>query len=83
MSNLNHSGNEIDLALFEKNRRLIPREALAPYAGQQVAFSADGTRVVAHGPDYDAVLAQLRALGLDSSEVVWDRIPGPDEESWL
>jgi hypothetical protein len=73
----------IDLALFQENWRKIPSEQLLPYAGQYVAFSADGTRVVAWGPDYDAVEAQLNSLGLDGSEVVWDRIPGLDEDTWL
>jgi hypothetical protein len=74
---------KIDTVLYERNRSRIPPETLEPYAGEHVAFSADGTRVIAHGPDYESVEAELRSLGLDTSEVVWERVPGPGEETWL
>src|SRR5438105_3206161 len=79
----NQPAFKIDFARFDENRRKIPHAQLLPYAGQQVAFSADGTRVVAHGADHQALEGQLQALGLDSSEVVWSYIPALDEETWL
>src|SRR5437868_5047668 len=59
----NQPNFKIDFARFDENRRKIPRAQLLPYAGQQVAFSADGTRVVAHGADHQALEGQLQALG--------------------
>jgi Family of unknown function (DUF5678) len=74
---------QIDLARHMENRRQISQEKLLPYAGQHVAFSADGTHVVAAGADYEALAARLRDLGIDGGEVVWSYVPGPDEDTWL
>ena len=71
----------IDTALYDRNRRRIPPEVLAPYAGQWVAISGDGTRILASGPDLEAAEANLAALGIPGNSVGWERIPGPDEDS--
>jgi hypothetical protein len=73
----------IDFALYERNRRLIPANELEPFAGQHVAFSADGTQVVAHGEGYEGVFAHLDSLGIDGNTVVLEYIPGPNEDTWL
>jgi hypothetical protein len=75
--------DEIDLGVYSENRRKIPWESLASYAGQWVAISADGTRVLAGGPDLDSAEANLAALGIPGNAVGWQRIPGPDEDTWL
>lgn len=77
------SKQTIDVVLYERNRRRIPPEALEPYAGQWVAFSGDGTRVLASGPDLQTAEANLAALGIAGDEVGWARVPGLDEETWL
>jgi hypothetical protein len=85
-SKMNANGKpveEIDLAVYSENRRKIPWEVLAPYAGQWVAISADGTRILAGGPDWETAEAKLAALGIPGNLVGWDRIPALDEESWL
>jgi len=46
--------------------------------GEHVAFSADGTRIVAHGTDMDVMFAELQQRGIDISEVVWSFIPKED-----
>jgi hypothetical protein len=73
----------IDLARHLANRRLIPASELERYAGQHVAFSADGTRVVAAGVDPEAVVAELRRRGIEQSAVVWSYVPAADEATWL
>jgi hypothetical protein len=73
----------IDVALFMKNRRLIPREMLEPFAGQWVAISGDGTRILASSPDLETAEANLAALGIPGNSVGWERIPGLDEHTWL
>ena len=80
---MNTNATPIDVVRFDLNRRQIPWEQLAPYAGQHVAFSADGTRVVASASEREALEKRLDELGIDSSEVVWSYIPALDEESWL
>jgi hypothetical protein len=39
----------VDLSHYEENRRKFPLDELAKYWGKHVAFSADGTRIVASG----------------------------------
>jgi len=74
---------EINLAQYSRNRRNISQEVLAPFAGQWVAISGDGTRVLASGPDLETAEANLAALGVAGNTVGWERIPAPDEETWL
>lgn len=83
MSANGKTAEQIDLAQHMENRRKIPHEKLLPHAGQHVAFSADGARIVASGADYESLAARLRTLGIDGSEVVWSYVPGPDEDTWL
>jgi hypothetical protein len=80
----NHNPSDpIDVVLYRRNRRQMPPEALEPYAGQWVAISGDGTRVLASGPDLETAEDNLAALGIPGNSVGWERIPGPDEETWL
>lgn len=73
----------IDMVLYARNRRTIPFDKLTCYAGRWVAFSADGTRVVASGNTINELDANLQAAGIDAGEVGWERIPALDEGSWL
>jgi hypothetical protein len=83
MSTLPGPQKGIDIAAYDRNRRNIPPEVLEPYAGQWVAISGDGTRVLASGPDLATAEANLAALGIPGNAVGWERIPGPGEETWL
>jgi hypothetical protein len=83
MSEAGKPQREIDMVLYARNRRTIPLDTLACYAGQWVAFSADGTRVVASGNTIDELDANLQAAGIDAGEVGWERIPALDEGPWL
>jgi hypothetical protein len=50
--------------VFESNRRAFPDEELLKYAGQWIAWSPDGTAIVAHSAESDqAVVDELRAKG--------------------
>ena len=83
MDNKSPSIPELDLVVYEQNRRRIPAEVLEPYAGQWVAFSPDGTRVVAHGSRIEDLGREMDRLGVDSNRVVLERIPALDEDTWL
>jgi hypothetical protein len=72
-----------DSATFILNRNRLPPEYLEPYAGKYVAFNWEGTEIVAHGDTYQELDDMLRARGIDSSHVVYSRIPGLDEDTWL
>jgi hypothetical protein len=73
----------IDLGFYAQQRQRVPAEALAAYAGQYVAFNGDASQIVAHAAELPALFASLQAAGVPSDQVVWEWVPGPDEESWL
>jgi len=60
---------------YSQNRRQFPPEELIKYAGQYVAFSLDGTRVVASGATEEELEKQLQAVGIDPSQVVGSYVP--------
>jgi hypothetical protein len=64
--------------LFRRNQNQFPAEELAKYAGQHVAWSRDGTRILASGPDDQAVEDALKAAGVDPSTVVFSYVDPPD-----
>ena len=61
----------------------IPPDDLLPYAGQCVAWSADGTRIMAHSVDFLTVWNQLKEAGINPSEFVYEDIPPLNVDSWL
>jgi hypothetical protein len=84
---MNENRQEIvrpDTRFYNENRTKIPPEDLLPYAGQWLAWSPDGTRILAHGKEIDAVEHELQAQGIAASAVVWEELPSLDaEDSWL
>jgi hypothetical protein len=64
---------------FLENRAKAPPELLAPYAGQYVAWSADGKQIVLSDEDEGGLYRKLNAAGIDTSRVVIDYIPRPGE----
>jgi hypothetical protein len=58
---------------FIHNVSSHPWEKLAPYADQFVAWSSDGTTILAHGPTEEHLQAEIKRLGLTSFVVdyVW------------
>jgi hypothetical protein len=68
---------------YEQNRAKFPLEELAKYAGQYVAFSIDGMRILAGADTMEAVEEKLIAAGIDPSRVVGSYIDGPDDDCFL
>ncbi len=60
---------------YMTNRCKLPPEDVAQYAGEWLAWNLDGTQVLAHGPDLDAVIGQLEAAGIGAREVIWEEVP--------
>jgi hypothetical protein len=52
----------------------LPPEYIAPYRGKQVAWSRDGTRILASGDTIEEVYEKIREMGLDPSQVVGEYI---------
>src|SRR5262245_42415266 len=72
------SNEQVDLLLFRRNRDQFPDEQLEPYRGKQVAWNADGTRIVASGDDHEQLYERLAALGIHPAVVVDEFIPDPN-----
>jgi hypothetical protein len=72
-----------DSALYIANRSKMPREEWLKYADEEVAFSLDGTRILAHGKTFEEVLAAMKAAGLDPERAVYDHLPPEWEDSRL
>ena len=62
---------------FFENQRNFPREQLLQYAGQHIAWSWDGTRVLASDPDEADLVRKLAAAGHDPQRVVFDYVDPP------
>jgi hypothetical protein len=69
----------MDMQTFLKNRHAFPVTELEKYAGQYVAWSPDGTSIIASDEDFARAAAAVDASGYDASEVVMEPIPLPDE----
>jgi glucose/arabinose dehydrogenase len=67
-----------DLSHYEENRSKFPLQELAKYWGKHVAFSPDGTRIVASGDTEVELDDALDAAGIHFSQVVHSYIDPPD-----
>ena len=59
---------------YRENRSRFQPEQLLPFAGQWVAFSGDGKRIVAFDKELADLDAKLAALGLDPQEVWFEQV---------
>ncbi len=64
---------------FPSNRAKFPPGEPAKYPDEWIAWSADGTAIVAHHQDILQLADILAQRGIDSSEVVFESVPLPDE----
>jgi hypothetical protein len=64
---------------YLKNRHQFPHDELDKYAGKYVAWSPDGTRIIASDEDPLKLVDAINELGFESSEVVIEPVPFPDE----
>ena len=72
----------MSLEQFVKNRNRFPADELDMYAGQHVAWSPDGTRIIAADLDPQKVFAAVKAAGYDPGETLIEAVPTPDEIFW-
>lgn len=69
----------MDMQEFLKNRRQFPPDELQKYAGKHVAWSPDGTAIIASDDDELRLDATIRAAGYDPADVLVSFVPFPDE----
>jgi hypothetical protein len=72
----------IEINEFRRNQSRFPREELAKYNGQYVAWSDDGTLILAAHADPARLDAMLIAAGYDPGEILVNRVAVPEEVSW-
>jgi hypothetical protein len=65
-------------ASFLENQRIFPAVELLRYAGQHIAWSWDGSRILAGDPERRALDDKLRSAGIDLNRVVHDYVEHPD-----
>ena len=65
----------MDWQEFDKNRAAFPLEEPLAYRGQYIAWSPDGTRIIASDKDGLKPDDTVRALGYDPAEVTLSSVP--------
>lgn len=63
---------------YFENRRKFPPEELLKYTGQYIAFSWDGTKILASGGSELEMEEKLIAAGIDPAHVVGSYVDDPD-----
>lgn len=71
----------VDLSVYEANRSRFTAEEMAKYSGQWVAFTPDGSRIVANSDDLAELDRLVVASGEDPQAVGIERIS--DDGSFL
>ena len=66
------------LGQHNENRNRFPAEELEKYRGQYIAWSLDGTRIIAHADDPDTLDALLLQLGDEGQRCVLSCFPEED-----
>lgn len=72
----------IDINEFRRNQSRVPRAELEKYNGQYVAWSADGTSILAGDSDPLRLDALLCEAGHDPATILVSRVVIPEEVSW-
>jgi hypothetical protein len=67
-----------DGALFIESCNRFPPEELEKYRGQWVAWSLDGTRIIAHAHDLDTLYERVLQAGEPVNRCVAEGIPAAD-----
>ncbi|MBI2804224.1 MAG: hypothetical protein HYX68_04470 [Planctomycetes bacterium] len=68
---------------YRQNRARFSHADLAKYQGMWIAFSSDGSRIVASAETVDALEDQLAACGQNAQQVVLEWLAGPDDDIML
>jgi len=68
----------MDMQPYLKNRLAFPLDELARHRGEWIAWSPDGTRIVATSCSLDGIDALIRAAGEDPENCPIEGIPDTD-----
>jgi hypothetical protein len=68
-----------DRDVYVKNRSAFPLAELLKFGDQWLAWSADGTRIVAHHEDLLVVAERVKTAGIEPEDVTLEYIPPEGE----
>jgi hypothetical protein len=68
----------VDIQRFQRNRQQFPAEELAKYAGKYVAWSPDGTQILASNEDELDLAKDIQSGGYNAAEVLIAFVPVDD-----
>ena len=63
---------------FVENQRKFPADELLRYLGQHIAWSWDGSQILATDADRGALDQKLRDAGIDPLQVIHDFVEDPN-----
>jgi hypothetical protein len=69
----------VDVQLFQTNRMRFPPEELAQFAGKYIAWSPDGTHILASNEDELQLANAVQSAGYNSAEILIAFVPFEDE----
>jgi hypothetical protein len=69
----------VNVQLFHKNRQQFPPEEFAKCAGKYVAWSPEGTHILACDEDEFWLANAIRAAGHNSAEILIAYVPADDD----
>lgn len=72
----------IEINEFRRNQSQFPREELEKYNGLYVAWSEDGTSILAADANRIRVNAMLKTAGYDPGEILVSLVAVPEEIAW-
>jgi len=73
----------VNNTITTENFNKIPPEELFKYAGLYVAFSLDGSTILASGTDWAQLEENVKKLGIDPSRVIETYMPKEDEHTFI
>ena len=68
---------------YVKNRARFPIAELLTHRGKWAAFNPEGSRIIANAATPEELETTLADLGMSAQDVVWEWVPGPDEDCSL
>ena len=65
---------------FHQNRYRYPQDQIEQYRGRGLAWSPDGTRILAVGTDSCTLQQQINALGVEAILLAYEDVPQKGDE---
>ena len=68
---------------YVRNRAQFPMAELVPHRGKWAAFNPEGNIIIASAETAEGLEIRLAELGMSGQDVVWEWVPGADEDCIL